>query len=46
MNRRKGNVEKKNFWVIDDDPIFQMIVQRMLMQIDFCGNVETSKNGL
>lgn len=39
-------MQKKNFWVIDDDPIFQMIVQKLLMQIDFCGNVETSKNGL
>lgn len=39
-------MRKKNFWVIDDDPIFQMIVQKLFMQIDFCGNVETSKNGL
>ena len=39
-------MEKKNFWVIDDDPIFQMIAQKLFMQIDFCGNVETSKNGL
>tara|TARA_Y100000782_G_C10188796_1_gene268910 strand:+ start:13269 stop:13682 length:414 start_codon:yes stop_codon:yes gene_type:complete len=39
-------IEKKNFWVIDDDPVFQMIIQKLLMRIDFCGNVETSKNGM
>ncbi len=38
--------EKKNFWIIDDDPVFQMIAQKLLMRIDFCGSVETSKNGL
>lgn len=37
---------KKNFWVIDDDPVFQMIIQKLLMKVDFCGNVETSKNGM